>query len=137
MTDQGKTALLSAFKAEILDKGPEASLPRNLPDKWLDILADDLEEMLSETDDENETGESRGIFATGAVVSLLDAKCGSNGQFKVPMEQLFNHYIDYRIEINMEIVHRRTDMKYEAATLANIFTNRDVTFWKDPLWNPG
>lgn len=34
---------LLQLKREVLDQGPEAALPCNLPDKWLCLLARDLE----------------------------------------------------------------------------------------------
>lgn len=39
---------------------------------------------------------------------------------------MFKYFQDYRIEIALESVRRRTDIKPEAATLETIFTERDV-----------
>ena len=42
------------------------------------------------------------------------------------IDKLFEHMQDYRIELALEEVRRKTDVSPEPATLESIFTNRSV-----------
>ena len=44
---------------------------------------------------------------------------------------MFQYFRDYLIEVTLEIVSRRTDIKVESATLDTIFTERKVMIFKD------
>lgn len=114
---------LRKLKQEVLDRGPDATLPCNLPDAWLNLLARDLEMLLQEQKEYH-------CYMTAPlaiVVHILYAKHGNKGRVvSFSEEEMFNHLQDLRIEILLEIIRRNTDISPEPATLDTIFTNRDV-----------
>jgi hypothetical protein len=115
--------LLKKFKVEVCDQGPEACLPRNLPDDWLSVVARSTEDMV------NGDSKGTGAIALAAIVNILCAKLGTEG-VNMSHEELYQRLQDYRIELALEEVHRKTEVKYEAATLVTIFTHRDVKTWR-------
>lgn len=42
------------------------------------------------------------------------------------MEDMFRYFEDYRIELALEALRRRTSVQAEPATIESIFTNREV-----------
>lgn len=116
--------MLTRFKSEVTDKGAEACLPRNLSDEWLSLLSESTESMLERQDD------SRGAIAVAAILLILDAKRGGK-ELRVSFDELEKRFQDYRIELALEEVHRRTEVKYEPATLETIFSNREVKTWRE------
>lgn len=122
----GNSTLIK-FKKEVSDFGAEACLPANLSDKWIDYLDEELR-VLGDTDSaaiEN----FNPLCAMAAIVTILCAK-HSKGGVKIAHDKIFDNMIEYRIEIGLEIVHRRTNIQYESATLNNIFTKRTIECWK-------
>lgn len=114
-----KANMLVQFKAEVLDVGPESTLPCNLSDKWLDILTAQADEVF-----EGE-GERRAAELLSAVLHILFAQ---NKSSKISFEdsELLDYFRLYRIELAIEEVSRRSGIKLSAATIATIFTNREV-----------
>jgi len=115
--------MLKRFKAEVIDQGAGAC-PCNLSDEWLQAVAQSAEDMMSG----NEAG--NGSVALAAILTILMAKQGAD-ELTVSEEAMFARFQDYRIELGLEEVHRKTEVKYEPATLATIFTNRDVKTWRE------
>lgn len=118
---------LRRLQSEVLSKGAEAALPCNLSDYWLDLIGRDLECLGQAVDleDPNASGYMSGPLAL--VGHILVGKAGDN-EATVPVDDLMRHFEDYRIEIAIETVSRRTHMKANAASLASIFANRTVQF---------
>jgi hypothetical protein len=116
----------SKFKKEVLDHGAEACLPVNLSDEWIHYLDNELRSLDGISDDENENQSC----ALLAVVKILHAKNGGGSLFIDIMNELYQKLKEYRIEIALETVRRRTEIKYEVATINNIFTNRSVVCLK-------
>lgn len=115
---------LQRLKQEVLDQLPEAALPANLPDHWLDMIARDLEESVGT----GECGDDLPSCASAPlalIVHILFAKTSSD-HLEISLETLHRYFCDLRIEVNLEIVNRRTEIKVESATLETIFSNRDV-----------
>lgn len=50
------------------------------------------------------------------------------------MEDMFTYMQRFRIELALEEVSRKTDIKYEPATLDTILTERGGETWKDENW---
>ena len=71
--------------------------------------------------------------AMAAMVVLLGGRPGAPAEFEVSWEDLLRYFKDFLIELHLEWLHRSTDAKYEPATLASIFTDRDVRTWREPL----
>ncbi|WP_339430148.1 hypothetical protein [Pseudomonas taetrolens] len=113
--------LMVLFRDEVLRKGPESTLPCNLNDKWLDRLTAHLEEYF-----EHDVEDALSLpFA--AVLHLLCSKSGGEA-VTVSLDKLFDHLCDYRIELGLEEIRRKTDLGNEPVSLQAIFTNRTVTF---------
>lgn len=118
---------LDRLNAEILCQPPEAALPCNLSDYWLDLIARDLDKCVGEGADAHEESASYMSAPLALIIHILTGKTGRS-QMEVPIDDLFNHFQNYRIEIALENVSRKTDVKAEPATLETIFANRDVPF---------
>jgi hypothetical protein len=117
---------LLKLKQEVLDHGAEATLPVNLPDLWLELLARDLD-MLLDGVDEDCDGHSYLTVPLAIIVHILFGKQGENErQVSFSDEDLHNYLSSLRFEIALEEVRRCTDLSPEPATLKTIFTNRKV-----------
>ncbi|MGA0571200.1 hypothetical protein ACO2Q9_10830 [Variovorax sp. VNK109] len=116
---------LEMFKAEVTDNGAEACLPHALSTRWLSELAQSTGSML-----EGNAADSEGDLALAAVLSILEAK-GYMDQFLQSSEDVQAKILaDYELELALELMHRCTDIRYEAATLETIFTNRELVTWR-------
>lgn len=112
---------LAKLKREVLDLGPEAALPHNLPDVWLSLLDRDLEMFLLE-----QVMDSCYLTAPLAIVAhILLGKKG--GEISFSMTELFKFMQDLRTEISLEIVRRCMGIASEPATLDTIFSNRQFS----------
>lgn len=117
---------MDLLQKEILDKPAEAALPCNLSDFWLGELAIALEVAIESSPD----AENSQLAAPLALIGhILTTKNGGK-EMSVTWEELFKHFNDYRIEIALEEVSRRTDIKSNPATLETIFSDRDVEISK-------
>lgn len=125
---------LERFMEEVVGKGAEQCLPRNLSDYWLRALSESADELLggdplagsrpvSEAD-------KPGALPLAAVLRILEHKGAGRGRLRVTRSKLVKHLEAYRLELGLEEVHRGTDLKYEPATLDDILTNRMVTTWR-------
>lgn len=117
--------LISRFKTEVMDTGPESTLPCNLSDEWLNVLLEQSNKManLDQLEDEDNSSVCTELLA--AVLHILMAK---NGFEEVSIEQteLLQIMEQYTMELAIEELSRRTEFKCEPATLETIFTNRQV-----------
>ncbi|WP_289169191.1 hypothetical protein [uncultured Pseudoalteromonas sp.] len=122
-----KNDLIERFKTEVLVTGPESSLPCNLSDEWLDILLGQANEF-SEAEELVKEGENvRVTEIMAAVIHILMAK---NGFKEVSIEEskLFSCIEQYTLELSLEEISRKTEFNINAATIENIFTNRNADF---------
>lgn len=116
---------LERLKNEILSREPAAALPCNLSSEWLALLARDLE-MAFEAP--AETSSNSFLAAPLAVVvHLLMGKSGGKPK-EVEIETLFKYCDELRMEIALETISRRTDIHSDPATLATMFSDRDLHF---------
>ncbi|KAB0667700.1 hypothetical protein F6V25_03110 [Oryzomonas japonica] len=122
-----RNSALKAFKREVLDMGADACLPANLPDGWIEYLDGELSALDYGSDDDAE--EESPACSLAAVLSILFEKHAQES-LSMTFDELYIRMAEYRIEIGLEIVCRRTEINYNPATLANIFTNRTVECWK-------
>lgn len=113
--------LIQRFAAEILSAGPEGSLPCNLPDEWLDLLSRQSNDLGRNEDDPCITE------LVAAVIHVLAAKKGP-GEVNIQEAELMDCLEKYRLELSIEVISRRTNIKGEPATLETIFTDRKVEF---------
>jgi hypothetical protein len=71
-------------------------------------------------------------LVVAVIVRILDAKLPERAaMIEVPLEEFHAHVNRYRIELAFEEVHRKTDIKYNQATLEIILTDREITIWKE------
>lgn len=117
---------LNQLKREVLDHPPVKALPRNLPDKWLDLIGRDLDVYFEDTDPEYDES-SHTAAPLALLMHLLSGKKGTN-EIKIELEQVDALLNELRAEINLELINRRTNMRVVAATLETIFENRQVLF---------
>ena len=115
------TGLIESFSEEVVRTGPESTLPVNLDDKWLNILSMQMERYF-----ENGADDSLALPLL-AVIHILTAK-NAGEAVSASHDELFDYLCNYRIEIGLEEVRRKTEMELEPATLENILTNRKVVF---------
>ncbi len=110
----------------------EAALPRNLSNYWLELIARDLDTL----QDGNEDGgpDVAGPSLSGPlylIIRILEAR--SRGEkMEISEEQLYFYFLDYQIEVNLELVSRNTELRAQPASLDTIFTDRDVTVFHHP-----
>lgn len=118
--------LISRFKTEVMDTGPESTLPCNLTDEWLDVLLMQADKManLEELDSEDDSPVCTELLA--GVLHILMAKSGFE-DVSIEESELMHAMEMYALELSMESVSRKTEFRCEPATLETIFTNRTVT----------
>ncbi|RMR41689.1 hypothetical protein ALP86_03881 [Pseudomonas amygdali pv. mori] len=118
--------MLRRFQEEVILRGAESTLPSNLDDFWLAEIQRSIE-LFFYGDRETssiEGGESISL-PLAAVVHILFAKKGGE-EVQASMDEMFKYFEDYRIELALEEIRRKTDFKTEPATIETIFTNRHV-----------
>lgn len=116
---------LLKLKEEVLNFPPEFSLPCNLSDEWLQKIAMDLEKVVCTQEDDESNEELSAAVPMALIFHILSGKFPGNAIHRT-YEVLWEHYVDLRLEVNLEILNRRTDCKSDSATLETIFTKRDV-----------
>ncbi len=120
---------LTLLAREVLDQPPMAALPRNLSDQWLDRIGRDLDICFG--DIEAEGDEPTHMAAPLAlIIHLLTGKQGSK-EILISLDKFKTYLTDYRIEIGLEMVNRRTNIHTNEAALETIFENRQVLLTTD------
>lgn len=118
--------LISRFKTEVMDTGPESTLPCNLTDEWLDVLLMQADKMANLEELESADGRPICTELLAGVLHILMAKSGFEG-VSIEESELMHVMEMYALELSMENVSRKTEFRCEPATLETIFTNRTVT----------
>ena len=118
--------LISRFKTEVMETGPESTLPCNLTDEWLDFLLMQADKMANLEELDNEDGRPICTELLAGVVHILMAKNGFE-DVSIEESELMHAMEMYALELGMEKVSRQTEFRCEPATLETIFTNRTVT----------
>jgi len=106
------------FATEVLQRGPLAVLPQNLPDRWLNALLEEAE-ILHEGDRHEIAVTCAGLL--GAVILLLSEQSGHPPTMEVAAGTLLRSMDYYIITLAAEMVSRQTDIWVEPPTLENIF----------------
>jgi hypothetical protein len=118
--------LLYRFQREVTDQGPAACLPRALSDEWLFALIRSADALF-----DGEDQATAGALALAAVLTILQGTQRSDQLLSTDVLSRVKVINDFRIELALELAHRRTDVRYEWATLRTIFTNREVCTWRE------
>lgn len=118
--------VLKRFQEEVMKQGCDATLPSNLSDFWIDELQRSLAQLFEGLDDADDS-DSNGCMSLplAAIIHILFAK-NEGLAVKESMEHMFRYFEDYRIELALEALRRRTSVQPEPATIKTIFTNRRV-----------
>jgi len=112
--------MLSQYTASVLRHGPDAVLPTNLSDCWLDSLSQD-------TNQEEPVENPRYTSVLASVLLILSAD--SDGvKVEVEEERLFEYIELYRLELSLEKIRRVKSIEIEPATLETILTRRDIKY---------
>lgn len=122
-----KISVTEKFKQDVLVHGAEACLPANLSEYWLRYLSEELN-ILDNMSDAAEDENADMSCSLAAVGTILHAQRGGGSMFSDTVDEVYDRIIDYRIEIGLETVSRRTEIKCEPATLDDIFKDRDVKY---------
>ena len=117
---------LSQLKREVLDHPPVAALPKNLSDHWLDLIGRDLDVYFEDAEPQYDES-SHTAAPLALLMHLLSGKKGTN-EIKLELEQVDALLNEFRTEINLELINRRTNMRVVGATMESIFENREVLF---------
>ena len=121
--------MLLRLKREITDRGPDACLPVNLTDEWLQYLTASADSMLQGRSSQDAP---QNALCVAVVVCLLQARAdGTRSALEVSYEQLHSYFEMYRVELALEQIHRKTNVKYNAATLDTILTRRPLDAHRD------
>ena len=119
--------ILARFNDEVMASGPAATLPINLSDYWLTEIQLNLERFFESIEPTKKTEDQISMaLPLAAIMHILISKTGGEA-VEVSFEEMFRHFEDYRIELALEEARRHMGVTAEPATLASIFTNRDVT----------
>lgn len=121
-----KAHMLKRFQEEVMKQGCDATLPSNLNDFWIDELQKSLEQLFEGLDDTN--GSDSNSFMSLPLAAIIHILFAKNDGFVVEesMEDMFRYFEEYRIELALEMVRRKTSVQAESATIKTIFTNRQV-----------
>lgn len=115
--------VMQKLKREVLDGEPGSALPSKLSDEWLDMAIDSVEGMVHGDDDK------QGMHGIGMALILktLSDKRSEAKELSIPTPELFKYVQSYMIELALEELNRKTDVRASAATLETIFEkDRDV-----------
>ncbi len=118
--------LISRFKTEVMETGPESTLPCNLTDEWLDVLLMQADKMANLDESESEDGRPICTELLAGVLHILMAKNGFE-DVSIEESELMHAMEMYALELGMEKVSRETEFRCDPATLETIFTDRKVT----------
>lgn len=124
-------SMLERFRHEVMERGADACLPRNLSDEWLRIVASGADFLNDPSLAPEAQGDERKTIALAGVATLLWAKM-SGEPAQVSLSQLVDYMRLYRLELTLEALHRSTALRYEQASVESILTDRDIaTSWND------
>jgi hypothetical protein len=115
---------LAMLAEQVLAQPPAAALPCNLTDEWLELISRDLEGAMGE-DAPMDIDAQLLAVPLALVVHILAGQHGVAGH-AWSFEDLFTRLQDYRVEIALELLNRRTGVHSTPATMATIFKQREV-----------
>ena len=119
---------LEALVAQVLTQPPAAALPCNLTDEWLDLISRDLEVALGK--DVPQDSDAKLLAPPLAlVIHILEGQHNKAGD-AWSFEELFDRLQDYRLELALELLNRRTGVRATPATMATIFLKQREIFFE-------
>lgn len=114
---------LEKLKVDILSNEAESALPKNLSNFWLGVVGESLEQVFDYPDEQSQE------YLAGVLALVLHLLNGKPKKLPLNISEstLFRYLHDYRVEIALEEISRKTDFSITPATVETIFTNRRVT----------
>lgn len=109
-----------SFTKELLQRGPEALLPRNLDERWLNFL---LEISYAIKEDVQTVEDMK--YMCAAVLLLLQSSTNFR-EICLSAEELDAFILQYCTELQLEALDRYSDFTISPATLKTVFKNRKV-----------
>lgn len=106
-----------SFYQEVLLASPDAALPKNLNDEWLDLLLHQAQEM----HDKKVDAEFPDLL--NSVLKILFVRNGTE-ELSITGPELFKYLDQYSIELSFEKISRVTKLKIVPATMDSILTGR-------------
>lgn len=111
------------FVDSVISKGVHAVLPRNLRDYWIGYLLTQVNKL------DNDESDSDLESIVAAVLLILKAKKGQTRK-NLSDDELMKFVSQYCTELQLEAVHRNTELNISAATKDSIFSDRNVEITK-------
>lgn len=107
------------FIKEVFTATPEALLPINLSDEWLDIMLAQAECM--------HDGKSRDKFEflMSVVLQILFNR-SETGKLAITEIEIAGYLNNYSMELSLEKINRATDVRTSRANLQTILTDRTI-----------
>lgn len=118
---------MTRLQIEILGGPLEGVLPVNMTDEWLNFIARDIYEVLSE---EEPTVKTTGVMRIEApfrlVARLLIERKGEAWHIE-EIDALRGHFLNYLAEVTLELVRRQRGHWIPPASLDTILTRTELT----------
>ncbi len=122
--------MLDRFTQEVLLRGAEACLPKNLSTEWVDALANKLSEYFQKDPENNPTyGNEDGPFCCALAATFLIVSAKSQQyEIETTVDELHESLMHYWVELGLENLHRSpVALRYNPANMETIFTDRQLT----------
>lgn len=113
------------FYKEVFMDSPEAVLPKNLSDEWLDILLAQAQCMHDNEDS------SHFSWLASTVLQILINRSETR-EFSVTEDELAEYLNNYSMELSLEKINRVTEVRTSRATLQTILSNRTIEMQVSP-----
>lgn len=115
--------MLLRFNNQVLSHGPDAVLPQNLNDEWLNILQNMAEDFLNSSYDLEECKKPEDIADPILSVCVSEIlRSHPNDIIDISIEEMLERVTIYSLSLIMEAVDRESDIGLEKPTLNNILS---------------
>ncbi|WP_313301355.1 hypothetical protein [Diaphorobacter sp.] len=118
---------IDRFRKEVLANAGESALPCNMSTEWLTLFIRDFTEALEHPDSPCITRTREALTTCLALILHLLGEKQSTRQVAVPLDQMFEYCRQYQMELQLELIRRRSAAPLIPATLETILTNRVVS----------
>jgi hypothetical protein len=124
--------MLSKFNNQVLSRGPEAVLPQNLSNEWLDVLQKMADDFLDASYDLEECKEVRDIADPVLTVCVLEIlRSQTDVKTDISTSEMLEKVTIYSLLLIMESVQREVDIGLKPPTLENILSWDRIAALKD------
>ena len=124
--------MLARFNNEVLSYGPQAVLPQNLNDEWLQILqkmADDFLDSSFDLDACNDPGDVGDPILTACIYEIARYQDGPQAIYSA--KELAEKMVVYALAIMMESIDRESPIGLEPPDLDNVLSADRIIAYQD------